>query len=412
LGTKNRSGRRPEKDHPIFQGAHQGKMKRITILGSTGSIGLNALDVIGRSPEKYMAVALTAGRNVDLLTKQVEEFRPVGVAVLEEGLADILRTRLDKNSATKVLFGTEGFVHMATLEEVDTVVSAMTGAAGLVPTYAAIEAGKNIALANKETLVMAGPLIVDEAKKRGITILPIDSEHSAILQSLQGHPREDVRRIILTASGGPFRDFPLEKMEKVTPEQALNHPTWSMGKKISIDSATLMNKGLEAIEAKWFFDLRMDQISIVIHPQSIIHSMVEYRDGSIIAQMGIPHMITPISYALSYPRHIENHLVPLQLDEIGTLTFEKPDLEKFPCLGLALQAGEIGESMPAVLNGANEIAVKAFLNGKIGYLQIPMLIQRTMEAHRTSSIDSLEKVMEADSWARNTAERELFRLQA
>lgn len=387
-------------------------MRRITILGSTGSIGLNALDVIGRSPEKYRAVALTAGRNVDLLTKQVEAFRPVGVAVLEEGLADILRTRLDKNAATEVLFGTEGFVHLATLEEVDTVVSAMTGAAGLVPTYAAIEAGKNIALANKETLVMAGPLIVDEAKKRGITILPIDSEHSAILQSLQGHPREDVRRIILTASGGPFRDFPVEELEKVTPEQALNHPTWSMGKKISIDSATLMNKGLEAIEAKWFFDLRMDQISIVIHPQSIIHSMVEYRDGSIIAQMGIPHMITPISYALSYPRHLENHLVPLQLDEIGTLTFEKPDLEKFPCLGLALQAGEIGESMPAVLNGANEIAVNAFLNGKIGYLQIPMLIQRTMEAHRTSPIDSLEKVMEADSWARNTAERELFRLQA
>lgn len=387
-------------------------MKRITILGSTGSIGLNALDVIGRSPEKYRAAALTAGRNVDLLTKQVEEFRPVGVALLEEGLADILRTRLNKNSATEVLFGTEGFVHLATLEEVDTVVSAMTGAAGLVPTYAAIEAGKNIALANKETLVMAGPLIVEEAKKRGITILPIDSEHSAILQSLQGHPREDVRRIILTASGGPFRDFPVEEMEKVTPEQALNHPTWSMGKKISIDSATLMNKGLEAIEAKWFFDLRMDQISIVIHPQSIIHSMVEYRDGSIIAQMGIPHMITPISYALSYPRHIENHLVPLQLDEIGTLTFEKPDLEKFPCLDLALQAGEIGESMPAVLNGANEIAVNAFLDGKIGYLQIPMLIQRTMEAHRTTSIDSLEKVMEADSWARNTAERELLRLQA
>ena len=280
-------------------------MKRITILGSTGSIGLNALDLIGRSPEKYSAVALTAGRNVDLLTKQVEEFRPVGVAVLEEGSADILKTRLDKNSATEVLFGTQGFVHLATLKEVDTVVSAMTGAAGLVPTYAAIEAGKNIALANKETLVMAGRLIVDEAKKRGITILPIDSEHSAILQSLQGHPREDVRRIILTASGGPFRDFPVEEMEKVTPEQALNHPTWSMGKKISIDSATLMNKGLEAIEAKWFFDLRMDQISIVIHPQSIIHSMVEYCDGSIIAQMGIPHMITPISYALSWPERLD-----------------------------------------------------------------------------------------------------------
>ncbi len=382
-------------------------MKKITILGSTGSIGLNALEVIERSPEKYRAIALTAGRNVDLLTKQIGQFRPVGVAVLEEGLADILRTRLGKNAATEVFFGTEGYVHLATLEEVDTVISAMTGAAGLVPTYAAIEAGKNIALANKETLVMAGPLIVDEAKKQGISILPIDSEHSAVLQSLQGHPREDVRRIILTASGGPFRNFSLGDMEKVTPGQALNHPTWNMGKKISIDSATLMNKGLEAIEAKWFFDLRMDQISIVIHPQSIIHSMVEYRDGSIIAQMGIPHMITPISYALSYPRHIENHLVPLQLDEIGTLTFQKPDLKKFPCLDLALQAGEIGESMPAVMNGANEIAVDAFLKGKIGFLQIPILIKRTMEAHRTSSVDSIEKVMEADSWARNTAKEQL-----
>ncbi len=382
-------------------------MKRITILGSTGSIGLNALEVIARSPEHYSAIALTAGRNVELLTTQIEKFRPVGVAVLEEDLAEILRARLDKTYPTEVLSGTEGFVHLATLQEVDTVVSAMTGAAGLVPTYAAIEAGKDIALANKETLVMAGPLIMDAAKRQKITILPIDSEHSAILQSLQGHPREDVRRIILTASGGPFRNFPFGDMEKVTPGQALNHPTWNMGKKISIDSATLMNKGLEAIEAKWFFDLRMDQISIVIHPQSIIHSMVEYRDGSIIAQMGIPHMITPISYALSYPRHIENHLVPLHLDEIGTLTFQKPDLKKFPCLDLALEAGEIGQSMPAVMNGANEIAVDAFLNGKIGFLQIPMLIRRTMEAHRTSPIDSIEKVMETDSWARDTAREQL-----
>ncbi len=382
-------------------------MKRLTILGSTGSIGLNALELIERNPEKYRAIALTAGRNVDLLAKQIEKFRPLGVAVLQKDLADTLRTRLDKNTTTKVFYGTEGFVHLATLKEVDTVVSAMTGAAGLVPTYAAIEAGKNIALANKETLVMAGPLIVDEAKKQGITILPIDSEHSAILQCLQGHPREDVRRIILTASGGPFRDFTLGEMEKVTPGQALNHPNWSMGKKISIDSATLMNKGLEAIEAKWLFDLRMDQISIVIHPQSIIHSMVEYWDGSIIAQMGVPHMITPISYALSYPHHIENHLSPLQLDEVGTLTFEKPDLSKFPCLNLALQAGEIGDSMPAVMNGANEIAVDAFLKGKIGFLQIPMLIEKTMEAHRTSSIDNIEKVMEADSWARDTAREQL-----
>ncbi len=382
-------------------------MKKIAILGSTGSIGLNALEVIARSPEHYSAIALTAGRNVELLTTQIEKFRPVGVAVLEEDLAEILRARLDKTYPTEVLSGTEGFVHLATLQEVDTVVSAMTGAAGLLPTYAAIEAGKDIALANKETLVMAGPLIMDAAKRQKITILPIDSEHSAILQSLQGHPREDVRRIILTASGGPFRNFSFGDMEKVTPGQALNHPTWNMGKKISIDSATLMNKGLEAIEAKWFFDLRMDQISIVIHPQSIIHSMVEYRDGSIIAQMGIPHMITPISYALSYPRHIENHLVPLQLDEIGTLTFQKPDLKKFPCLDLALEAGEIGQSMPAVMNGANEIAVDAFLNDKIGFLQIPMLIRRTMEAHRTSPIDSIEKVMETDSWARDTAREQL-----
>jgi 1-deoxy-D-xylulose-5-phosphate reductoisomerase len=387
-------------------------MKKIAILGSTGSIGLNTLEVIARSPEDYSAIALTAGRNVDLLTKQIEKFRPACAAVLEEDLAEILKARLDKSYDTEVFSGTEGFVHLATLQEVDTVVSAMTGAAGLLPTYAAIEAGKNIALANKETLVMAGPLIMDGANRQKITILPIDSEHSAILQSLQGHPREDVRRIILTASGGPFRNFSFEDMEKVTPGQALNHPTWNMGKKISIDSATLMNKGLEAIEAKWFFDLRMDQISIVIHPQSIIHSMVEYRDGSIIAQMGIPHMITPISYALSYPRHIENHLVPLQLDEIGTLTFQKPDLKRFPCLDLALQAGEIGESMPAVMNGANEIAVDAFLNDKISFLQIPMLIKRTMEAHRISPIDSVEKVMETNSWARDKAERELLRLQA
>ena len=383
-------------------------MKKITILGSTGSIGLNALSIIGRNPERYRAVALTAGRNVDLLTEQIKEFCPKSVAVLEEDQANILRSRVKGNSGIEVFSGTEGFIHLATLEEVDTVISAISGAAGLTPTYAAIKAGKNIALANKETMVMAGPLIMDQVKKQGITILPIDSEHSAILQSLRGHPREDVRRIILTASGGPFRGLSLEKMNKVKPEQALKHPIWNMGKKINIDSATLMNKGLEAIEAKWFFDLRMDQISIVIHPQSIIHSMVEYQDGSIIAQMGVPHMITPISYALSYPRHTENHLVPLQLDEIGTLSFEKPDIKKFKCLDLALQAGEIGESMPAVLNAANEIAVEAFLDGKISLIQIPALIEKTMEAHTTFCVDSIERVMGADSWARNTA-RELLR---
>jgi 1-deoxy-D-xylulose-5-phosphate reductoisomerase len=387
-------------------------MKRIALLGSTGSIGLNALKTIRQHPEKYRIIALTAGRNIDLLLKQIKEFRPKAVSVLEEGLAEALRTQLKGDATVKVYSGAEGFKSLATLEEVDTVISAITGAAGLAPTYAAVEAGKDIALANKETMVMAGPLIMDGEKRQNHTVLPIDSEHSAILQSLQGHPREDLRRVILTASGGPFKDLSLEEMQNVTPEQALKHPTWHMGKKINIDSATLMNKGLEAIEAKWFFDLKMDQIDIVIHPQSIIHSMVEYKDGSIIAQMGVPHMITPISYALSYPRHIENHLPPLQLDEIGTLSFEKPDMKRFKCLDLALQAGKTGQSMPAVLNAANEIAVAAFLEGHIGFLQISLLIEKTMEAHTPFAIDHIEAVMEADSWARHRAKKEIPGLQA
>jgi len=287
----------------------------------------------------------------------------------------------------------------------------MTGAAGLIPTYAAINANKQIALANKESIVMAGPLIMDSAKKNKVTILPIDSEHSAILQALQGHSRKDVRRVILTASGGPFWELSLEKMEDVTPEQALKHPTWDMGRKISIDSATLMNKGLEAIEAKWLFDLKINQISIVIHPQSIVHSMVEYKDGSIIAQMGTPNMITPISYALSFPNHIETDLPSLDIEEMGTLSFVRPDSEKFKCLDLALRAAAIGDSMPAVLNGANEIAVDSFLEGKIGFLQIPVLIEKTMDIHQTFTIDSIERVMEADTWARNTARKELPGMQ-
>lgn len=386
-------------------------MKKIALLGSTGSIGRNALKIIKQNPEKYRVIALSAGRNIDLLLGQIDEFRPKAVSVLEKDLANTLRTRLKGNAEIGVYSGIEGFRRIATLEEVDTVISAMTGAAGLAPTYAAIEAGKDVALANKEALVMAGSLIMDGIKNKNQTVLPIDSEHSAILQSLRGHPREDVRRVILTASGGPFRNMPLEDMEKVTPEQAQKHPTWNMGRKINIDSATLMNKGLEAIEAKWFFDLKMDQIDIMIHPQSIVHSMVEYKDGSIIAQMGVPHMITPISYALSYPHHMENHLSPLQLEEIGTLSFEKPDKKRFKCLDLALRAGEIGGSMPAVLNAANEIAVVAFLEGHIGFLQIPMLIERTMEAHTAYDIGHIEGVMEADSWARHRAEEALNSLR-
>ena len=380
-------------------------MKNIAILGSTGSIGANALKLIEANPERYRVVGLAAGKNIDLLLKQIEQFRPLGAAVLEEALVEDLRGRFRDRFGTEIFAGSGGVTQVATMTEVDTVISAISGAAGLAPTYAAIKAGKSIALANKETMVMAGPLIMNDAKKQGVSILPIDSEHSAILQSLQGHHREDLRQIILTASGGPFLELSLEAMKGVTPKQALKHPNWRMGKKITIDSATLMNKGLEAIEAKWLFDLNIDQISILIHPQSIIHSMVEYKDGSIIAQMGVPDMLTPISYALSYPRHIETMLSPLRLDEIGTLNFMKPDMKKFPCLELAIKAARIGDSMPAVLNGANEVAVDFFLKGKIGFLEIPEVISKTMETHEPFAIESIEAVMAADAWSREAAQR-------
>jgi 1-deoxy-D-xylulose-5-phosphate reductoisomerase len=378
-------------------------MKRIAILGSTGSIGCSSLKVIEAHPEAYQVTALAAGKNIDLLAEQIRKFRPLEVAVLGDQEAESLKERLGGGQKTRIVSGREGFIHLATLDEVDTVISAITGAAGLVPTYAAIRAGKNIALANKETMVMAGPLVMEEAKRRGVAVLPVDSEHSAILQCLQGHARDDVRRVILTASGGPFKDFSHEEMEKVTPEQALKHPNWNMGPKITVDSATLMNKGLELIEAKWLFELDIHQIHILIHPQSVVHSMVEYRDGSIIAQLGIPDMVTPISYALSYPRHVDTPLRPLDLEEVGTLRFMKADTRKFRCLELALRAAEIGDSMPAVLNGANEVAVDLFLKGRIGFLQIPSLIERTMDAHRPFVIDRIEKVMEADAWARERA---------
>jgi len=382
-------------------------MKNISLLGATGSIGVCVLEVARTHPDEYKIVALSAGRNGDLLLAQIEAFRPAAVAVLNESVAAEVRSRLPAGNAPEVFFGVEGFVRLATLEGVDTVVSAMTGAAGLVPTYEAIKAGKNIGLANKETMVMAGPLVMAEARKRGVTILPIDSEHSAILQSLQGHLREDLKRVILTASGGPFRDLSVEEMRHVTAAQALKHPNWHMGPKITIDSATMMNKGLEVIEAKWLFDLEIDQIDILIHPQSIVHSMVEYRDGSFIGQMGIPDMTIPISYALSYPRHLGNGLPPLDLEMIGDLSFRKPDMKRFRCLELALRAATTGGSMPAVLNGANEIAVDAFLEGTIGFLEIPDLIEKTMDAHTHSSVETIEAVMSADKWARDTARGQL-----
>jgi 1-deoxy-D-xylulose-5-phosphate reductoisomerase len=382
-------------------------MKNITILGSTGSIGINALKVIQANPDKYRCIGLAAGRNIELLLEQINAFRPRVVCVLDERLASELNNQLKDRFNPEVFYGTEGFVHLATLDEMDTIISAMSGAAGLLPTYEAVKAGKSIALANKETIVMAGSLIMAEAEEHGVSILPVDSEHSAIFQSLQGHPAEDIRRVILTASGGPFRELSIDELGRVTPAQALNHPNWDMGKKVTIDSATLMNKGLEAIEAKWFFNLGMDQISILIHPQSVVHSMVEYKDGSVIAQLGIPDMTIPISYALSYPRHEVNSLPPLELDKVGTLTFEKPDIEKFRCLGLALKAAEIGGSMTTVLNAANEIAVEAFLEGKIGYLDIPGLIEKTMEAHQQQKVDNLETVLTSDRWARDKAKEVL-----
>ena len=380
-------------------------MKNITILGSTGSIGMNALKVIRSNPDKYRAAALGAGRNVQLLLGQIETVKPKAVSLLEEDDTLYLKDQLQGKYCPDVYFGQEGFTRIATLDEIDTVISAVTGAAGLIPTFEAIRAGKNIALANKETMVMAGPLVMEEARRRDVAILPVDSEHSAILQSLQGHPRNDVTRVILTASGGPFRDYKLEELKKVTTEQALNHPNWEMGAKISIDSATMMNKGLEAIEAKWLFDLEIDQIHILIHPQSVVHSMVEYRDKSIVAQLGIPDMIIPISYALSFPDHSENELESLKLDEVGTLTFEKPDYEKFRCLSLALEAARAGKSMPAVLNGANEIAVDSFLDKRILFTDIPVIVEETMARHNPFAIDCIESVMEADRWSRQTAER-------
>jgi len=385
-------------------------MKNIIILGSTGSIGVSALKVIKQHPEKYRVAALSAARNIGLLLRQIKEFKPVAVSVLDESLAERLKTKLGKGPAPDIFFGKNGYKQIATMEGTDTVISAMTGAAGLIPTFEAIQSGKNIALANKETMVMAGGLVMDEAKKRGVSILPVDSEHSAILQSLQGHPREDLKRIILTASGGPFRNLSLDEMRKMTAAQALNHPNWDMGPKITIDSATLMNKGLEIIEAKWLFDLPLEKIGVLVHPQSIIHSMAEYIDGSIIAQLGVPDMTIPISYALSYPHHLRNHLSPLDLLTAGDLQFQKPDMSRFRCLALALEAAKTGGTMPAVLNGSNEIAVDAFLKGQIGFLDIPALIEKTMRTHNVSPVDSIAAVVEADGWARRETREHLENL--
>ena len=379
-------------------------MKNIVILGSTGSIGTNSLDVISRFPERFKVVGLTAGTNHVKLEDQIRRFRPKVVALMDEKAAILLSKKV-RRLGVEVLAGMEGAVEVARLREGDLVVSGMVGAAGLLPTLSAVQNHKTVALANKETLVMAGEIIQKEARLRNVTILPIDSEHSAVFQVLSGERREDVRRIILTASGGPFLGLSNKMKRKVSPKEALAHPNWKMGPKISIDSATLMNKGLEIIEARWLFDAPPEQIDVVIHPQSIIHSMVEFVDRSVVAQMGLPDMRVPISYALNYPERMSLSLPSLCLEEIGQLTFEKPDLKAFPLLSCAYEALKGGGTLPSVLNAANEEAVHAFLSEKVGFLDINKVIYKTMDAHLPEAVKGLDDVISADRWARFEAQK-------
>ncbi|MGC2237563.1 MAG: 1-deoxy-D-xylulose-5-phosphate reductoisomerase [Pyrinomonadaceae bacterium] len=386
-------------------------MKSISILGSTGSIGCNTLKVVEHLKD-FRVVALGAGGNVDELATQIGKFQPELVAVKDEACAEELLRQIQnskfkiQNSAfkiPKILIGEEGLVAVATHDEAETVVSATVGAIGFVPTLRAIEAGKRIALANKETLVMAGELMTKAARASGAEILPVDSEHNALHQCLRGESPKEVKRLILTASGGPFREKSKKEIANATREQALNHPNWKMGDKITIDCATLMNKGLEVIEAKWLFDFEADEIAVVVHPQSIVHSMVEMVDGSIIAQLGVTDMRHAIQYALTFPTRKPTELAPLDFARLSNLTFETPDLERFPCLDLAYKALKKGGTMPAVLNAANEIAVQAFLDGKIGLSEIPRIIEGVMSEHETRDVTSLEVVLEIDAWARNRA---------
>ncbi|HEX8960016.1 MAG TPA: 1-deoxy-D-xylulose-5-phosphate reductoisomerase [Geobacteraceae bacterium] len=377
-------------------------MKKLGILGSTGSIGVSTLDIVAAHRDRFEVVTLTAGSNLDLLKTQIEEFSPRLVAVSTEELARELAGMIP-DTRSEILWGVEGLIAAATVSEIDIVVAAIVGAAGLVPTAAAIKAGKDVALANKETLVTAGRLIMEMVAEQGVKLYPVDSEHSAVFQSLQGHRQTDVKRIILTASGGPFLNWPLEKLARVSVKDALNHPNWSMGKKITIDSATMMNKGLEVIEARWLFDIPAERIAVNIHPQSIIHSMVEYVDGCVMAQLGVPDMKAPIAYALTYPERVPTGVKPLDLTDLSGLTFFNPDHNRFPALNLAYRALASGESMPAVMNAANEVAVEAFLAGRIGFAEIPALIERAMDLHNASSFSSIEDVLCADRWGREKA---------
>ncbi len=378
-------------------------MKCIALLGSTGSIGVNVLEVVRQFPERYKVVAMAAGTNVSLLAEQVLEFRPELVSVLDERRAQELAALVPDEFRSRIVCGGEGNKLVASFPVAEIAVMAVVGAAGLLPTLAAIEAGKDIGLANKETLVMAGRIVMDAVREKGVRLLPIDSEHSAIFQALEAGRKKDLKKIILTASGGPFRGMKMNQLLKVTKEQALKHPNWSMGRKISIDSATLMNKGLEVIEARWLFDVAAEAIEVVVHPQSIVHSLVEYQDGSVLAQLGIPDMRIPIAYALSYPERLPLQLQSLQLSQCASLEFIEPDYQCFPALQLAFTALRRGGVAPAVLNAANEVAVAAFLASRISFPQIAETVARTMDIIEQGSEESLEDILQADARARETA---------
>jgi len=375
--------------------------RRLAILGSTGSIGRNALEIIRRFPDRFSATVLTARRNTVLLSEQIAEFRPELAAVYDAEAARDLESRLPAGAGVDVVYGEAGYLQAAAHPGAAMVLTAVVGAAGLKPTLAAIDAGKDIALANKETLVMAGDIVMARAEEKGVRILPVDSEHSAIFQCLAAGRRADMDRILLTASGGPFRKTARERFDAIQPSDALQHPNWAMGAKITIDSATLMNKGLEVIEAVHLFGTSPDAVTVVVHPESIVHSMVAYRDGSVIAQMGVPDMKGAIAYAFSWPERLPVGLPAPDFFALGGLSFEPPDTDRFPCLELAFRACRTGGAMPAVLNGANEVAVAAFLREKIRFTDIPALIARAMAAHPGMSDPDLSDILSADAWSRS-----------
>ncbi len=385
-------------------------MKKVTILGSTGSIGLSALDIIEKNPDRFRIVSLVAGENIKKLKEQIEKFRPKVVAVKTKQAAITLRELITAKTRIKIIYDDEGVQEAASYPSADIVISAIAGSAGLLPTLAAIDAGKDVALANKETMVMAGEIVTGRAKKNKTKIIPVDSEHSAIFQCLEGNDKENLKRIILTASGGPFFHLTGKQLKRVNVRQALHHPRWKMGRKITIDSATMMNKGLEVIEAKWLFNVDIADIDVMIHPQSIVHSMAEFIDGAFIAQMGVPDMRIPIAYALTYPERIMNDLNRLDLVRAGHLDFYQPDMKKFPCLKLARDAGMAGGTAPAVLNAADEVAVSAFLQEKIAFTDLPDIVNRVLDNHAIKADPSINDILQADVMARQETEKIIERM--